>query len=454
MRLRPRFLALAAVAAAVLPIAADQGVAGAVDQDLVASATSGEAGDVITFSSASCVDDPDAGIYRSVLVRLISGTAPDEVLAGAGAGYDGTDATIVIPDWIDPSAPAVVEAGCAELDVSGPDEVQTVADFNPIPFDVLPSVDPAVQTRTFSRTSLLAGQAFAVQGTGCTLAKATYAGTDVSVGGDLTGRTLEDFVASGWGELDGQDFDVPVGMTNSSYYFGVLVPEGGAPEIDELVEIPTDIAPGTYTAIAYCGDDEGNILVYEPQLIEVTGAAPFGDIDLTVAAGSRTATLAGGSCTAGLVSYEVLATSLADFVGSAPFSLDRPADGEAAALAIRGRRALPAAAGVHARTGSAAARFADAQAGRPRIWATGVGGEGELTPDAAGDWSRSEDVDFDDGIVEGYAWCGDPLADGFLYDPQVAGVDAAVETTTTTTTTTTPPSPPANAVPGDANFAG
>ena len=65
-------------------------------------------------------------------------------------------------------------------------------------------------------------------------------------------------------------------------------------------------------------------------------------------------------------------------------------------------------------------------------------------------------IDFDNGLVEGYAWCGDPLTDGFIYDSQgaVVAVEAVPETVPSTVPTTVPAPQPANAVSGTPTYAG
>ena len=52
-----------------------------------------------------------------------------------------------------------------------------------------------------------------------------------------------------------------------------------------------------------------------------------------------------------------------------------------------------------------------------------------VTPDGDGSWALADTVGFDVGVVRGYALCGDPLGDGFFYDPQIVAVQAAQATT-------------------------
>ena len=466
MRRRSRLVILTAIAGLVIPVAINTSIASAVDQDLQVSAVSGSAGDQIVVTSASCTGDlgDDGAMFLSA--RLISGTAPDEVLAGAGSGFTDHDATLIVPDWIDPAQPAVIEASCISVDFSGDEPVEVGTPYTPVPFDVTPSVDPAVQDRTFSRTSLLAGQAFAVDGTGCTLSNATFAGVDIGSGDDLSGRELGDFVAGGGGEIDADgSFQALTALLNGGYGYGVSGGTGQTARVDGVDEEPTNIPAGTYTAIPYCANDQGDLLVYRPELIEVTGNAPFGDSDLTVAPNTRSVTMAGGSCTVGSVDFEVDATSAADLLDDSGFTgqgTEVPATDASKVI----RRLAPAAispagvlrAGNHRSFTRQDRTLVRANHRSTRITASGEGFGGTLDPDAQGAWTAGDDVAFDDGIVEGAAVCGDPLADGFVYDSQVAAVSVtpppATTTSTTTTTTTAPPSAPANAVPGTPSYAG
>ena len=75
---------------------------------------------------------------------------------------------------------------------------------------------------------------------------------------------------------------------------------------------------------------------------------------------------------------------------------------------------------------------------------------------ADGSWAVGDTVGFDQGLAAGLAYCGDPLGDGYFYDPQGVEVDVVADTTTTPVTVppTTPPAPPANAVAGTPTYAG
>ena len=460
MRRRTRLLLLAATVGLVAPVAVSATSASAVDQDLQVSVTSGAPGTEITLSSASC--DPqtsDEEELRLLTARLISGTAPDEVMAGAATGFDGHDPVLVIPDWIDPTDPAVIEASCIEViwDPATDDVVQTITEFDPVAFDVEAGAGAPVQTRTFSRTSLLVGQAFSVAGTGCFLDDASYGGVDVVAGDDPSGRTMGEFITSGGGELDGQDFEAFAALTTG----GISISGTQNSDGEQTIEVEEESFPlpeGPATAISYCGDDDGTLLLYEPQLLDISGTAPVDDIDLVVAPNTADATLAGGSCTQGTVDAQLDAIEADDFFGE-----ELPLDGsEAGSAAIRGEAPASLVAGVRAEHGAAAvdSSTASRRHGRAaRGAAKALADDGwvfeTLTPDADGAWSLSDSAGFELGWVEAWTTCGDPLTDGFIYNLQAAAVNVSepVPTSTTTTTTAVPPAP-ANAIPGTPSYAG
>jgi hypothetical protein len=452
--MRPTRLALlAGIAGLLIPVAASTS-ASAVDQDLQVSAVAGPARSEITVTSASCPTDngPKSDSIGLLRARLISGTAPGEVLAGFGNGFLGTDATIVVPDWVDPDQPAVIEAQCTILTIDGDEIIQTTFEYDPVAFDVEPSGEPPVQARTFSRTSLAAGQAFAVDATGCFLDNAAIGVVEVAAGSDLAARDLVDLVGMGEADMDGDTFQALTAMSNG----GVDISDRDDGGVD-IVEIPTDIPPGEYTALPFCSSEDAT-LMFEPAIITVTGDAPFADNDLTIPAESRTATLAGSSCTADSVAVEMDAY---DFGEVEPLGLDPLAD----RITQLGPSPLPAAGyadaleTVPATKGRTAADALARGAHRSGTSSRGFDPDGYLeaeTTPVDGNWSVAADVAFNRGFVEGYAVCGDPLADGFIYDPQAAEVSATETTSTTSSTTsTTAPTPaPAPAIAGTPTYAG
>lgn len=462
MRRRTRLVLLAASVGLIAPVAINSSAASAVDQDLVVSVANGPAGTQIEVSSASCVtDDPESALERFLSAQLISGTAPNEVLAGAGSSFEDGTAVLTVPDWIDPADPAVIEARCIEIDFSAEEITEVVTPFDPVAFDVEVSVDPSVQATTFSRTSLKAGQGFAVDGEGCFLPGAEFGAVDVVAGDDLSGRNMGEYITSGGDFLDGDAFRALTAMSNGSFGWGISQSGDEPPEVEIVEETPTDIPAGIYTALPYCATEEGELLLFEPQLLEITGDAPFGDIDLIVAPESTVAEFVGGSCTVGNVEAELLGNDAAEILEELPFSA--PAD-MAGSEALR--RSAPTATAEAFASEAPEAPATDGLVRRSNATLLAANGgtkaladEGFLattvTPDGSGAWALSDDAGFPIGVVEGYAFCGDPLEEGFLYDPQVAAVQVTPPApTTTTTTTTTPPSPPANAVSGTPTYAG
>lgn len=375
----------------------------AIDQDLVVSTTTGPPGTEIEVSSASCSgSDPDG--YQSLIVRLVVGAAPDERFAGfASSSEAGTPAVLVVPDWIDPDAPAAIEATCStETEVDGSFEV-IEEEYDPVAFDPTPGAGAPQQLRTFSRTTLLAGQGFRVDLSGCTLVGADFAGVAVFATSDLSGRDLDSFVAQGGGDLEGTSATVDVLLSEFE--------DPDAPDLD----------PGSYAAFTYCTDGQNSLLFYEPQLVTVTGSAPVDDIDVTVDEAAGTLTVAGGSCTAGDV------------------QLDIQAFDDKAEVIERNRS--------RART----VRWRSRRSGIDRSTRTITDGPATVTvtPDADGTWSYTDDLAFDQGFVEVMATCGDPFADGFAYDVQ--GVEVQAAQATTTVPVTVPPTVDGGApvLPGD-----
>ncbi|MCU1357457.1 MAG: hypothetical protein JWM89_2875 [Acidimicrobiales bacterium] len=422
-----------------------------ISQDLQLSATSGVPGDVITVSSASCAGAGNVDQYLSV--HLVTGTAPDEELAAAGSSDGGAaGAELVVPDWADPAQPAVVEATCFTFG----EQSDLSESYDPAPFDILPGAGAPAQLRTFSRTSLLAGQGFQVDVSGCNLAGADTVIVEVFATDDLTGRSLDaafiDEIGFGIAALDGTGATVDVPLTNAN--FGISVNETAQSDltIDGVDEQPLDIPAGTYLTVAYCaGETSSQSLFYEPQLVDITGAAPTGSIDLTVAPNSRTVDVAGADCPGGPVAVELDAISSADLFGPTPGFLR--GHGTHSTPFRRARPATTLSSTMRLASDATAVRSGSARSTR-------AGQVVELNPtvDADGAWAATHTANFDDGVAAAFAVCGDPNAAGFYYDPQVARILVAPPVPTTTTTATPPapvtPPPPAAALPGNPTFAG
>lgn len=437
------------------------------------SATSGGPGTRVEVSAPDCTLDGSGDSEGFLIALFVSGTAPNERLAGVGADNEGDGtATIVVPDWLDPGQPATVEAICRTFDFSGDAEDPfSEVDYEPAAFDVEPGVGPSTQTRTFSRTSLLVGQGLSVDAEGCDLPGVDFASLDIFVGADMSVREL-DVLALGesFSEQSGERFEAGAVLSNGTFSYGFSEDEDGNVEVEGVEEVATDIAPGIYTAIASCSSDT-ETLIYEPQLIEVTGSAPVGAIDLTAASGSKDVTLAGSEAT-GTVEFSLGAYAFEDF-GT---GIDD--DGGLIAADLAGEKPSASAFSPNVSPlGLVAANRVDTSAPgampdateRPAATTQALASDdffnGSVVPDGEGAWSYADSVVFDRGTVEAYAVSGDPYADGFVYDPQVLAIDAR-----TTSRPVLPPGPddptnpsspatpnaarPANAVPGRPDYAG
>jgi hypothetical protein len=245
--IRRRLVAILAVGLLV-PVATSSPSAGAVEQDLVVSATSGSARDVIEVSSASCVEEPDGSFFRFLSVRLVAGAPGSEVMAGAGSSSTGEAVRVVVPDWVDPLEPASIEAVCFEFDsalLEEDGEVEGVpVAYDPVAFDVLDPSEPVVQAAAYSRTSLLVGQALEIDLEGCFLeGELVVAAADVLSGSDLSGGS-GDFVTFAEGELAGGAAALDLFLSNSSTGIGWSQLNDERPVIEEIDELPTTIEPG------------------------------------------------------------------------------------------------------------------------------------------------------------------------------------------------------------------
>lgn len=423
------------------PLALVDAPAGAIDQDLVATPTAGPTGTVITVSSASCTDPSEENAYLDV--SLYVGTAPNEQIAAYGTGSTGS-VTLTIPDWVDTSQAATIEASC-ELFSENDDEY---LEYDPIAFDLEAGGGTPVQVRSYSRTSLLAGQGLVVAGScGPDLANASVYAV-VGNGTDQSGRSFDVIAGQGFAdaEADGS-FELPVYLSNASLGF-TIEDDGTAITKISVDEEPMDIPAGDYTSFVYCeqDDDSGSSAQFlEPQLIDITGSAPTGDIDLTNVAGTPEVTLAGGSATGDVAgSFEGLSTE--DLLGG--FLPDPDASARSAhANRFQAARSQGAVDGT--------AKLVRNVGGTDRLVGDGDYVDFNATIDGNGAWQATDTAGFDTGIVIAMAISGDPLADGFLYDPQ--GVDIAVVEPTTTVPFVPVPAPaplPANAVPGTPTYAG
>ena len=405
------------------------------------STAAGPPGTAITVSSASCEDPVDENAI--IEASLYVGTAPDQQIAAYGSGYQGS-VVLTVPDWVDPDQPAVIEASCYFFTEEGNDDF---LEYDPVAFDIEPGIGAPVQVRTFSRTELLAGQGLIVNGScGPDLAN-SFVTAAVFEGTDQTGKELTGIAGQGWAEADGDGaFELNLIVNDAFVGFGI---EGEDEQVLDIVteEVPMSIEPGDYTAFVYCStNDEESLLFLEPQPLVITGTAPTGDIDLVNEADTRNVTLSGtceaGEVTGGFESYS-FAELRSGLVASGGDAVDPHNRFEAAVAAAT--PALPDGRPAHV------VRAGDAD----RILSDQSFVDIAAAPDADGAWQVDEATDFDEGIVMATAFCGDPFADGFAYDPQGVSVQVPEPTTTVPTVpTTVPPAPPANAVQGTPDYAG
>jgi hypothetical protein len=419
------------------PLALVDAPAGAIDQDLVASTTAGPPGTEVTLSSASCTAGGDDEAFLDV--RLYSGTEPDLKLAGIASGMDG-EATITVPDWVDPDQPATFEAQCYVYDSqTGSDES---LEYDPIAFDVQPGAGTPVQVPTFSRTQLLSGQGTLVSGAGC--GSAERAMVIAVPGTDLSGRTdVEEDGGYAFEPVSGGSFSAELAMTNSYIGIGVSGSSDGEERVD-IEESPNTLAPGEYSVFTYCIDGE-SALVLEPSIIELTGSADTANVDMHLLPGPAVDLSYGGTCAEDQVDGTLDGESLSSIIG----------DGRDAVRSAPGPRGIPGA--PHADGGQARFHVGDRAEGSGRIIREYETTEFSAIPDPSGQWSIEESPEFDAGYVMGWATCGDPLGDGFYYDGQGVDFDLADDPTTTVPPTVPPtvPAPvPANAVSGTPTYAG
>lgn len=439
MRRRTRLLLLAAATGLIAPTVVNT-AAGAIDQDLVVSTTAGPVGSSVTVSSASCVaSGGEDEAYLSV--SMYSGTAPDEQIIAFANGYEGS-AELTIPDWVDPDQPAVIEASC---DLFGPSSEESLA-YDPVAFDIEAGIAPPVQVRSFSRTELLAGQGFTIAGNCGTGLANGFVTSIVVPGTDQTGRTIESIVGEGYADADGSGaFELEVFVTNASLNLDIEVTDDEVTGIS-VAEEPMDIPAGDYTVFTYCSDqNEESLQFLEPQLLAITGDAPTTEIELTNTPNTRDVTLA-GTCAAGDVTGVLESIGLDEFSG-----FDAPSETAPDARFRTSRSTDKGATGI-------AKRIADANLIQVDGTDRALSDEGFVEFAAAtaadGSWSTSDSVGFDEGIVAGIAICGDPLADGFFYDPQGVGIEVVEVPPTVPPTVPVTPAPPANAVTGTPDYAG
>lgn len=418
----------------------DSPAGAALEQDLVASVTAGTPGTVITLSSATCVP-PTETSEATLDVSLYVGTAPNQKIAANG--YSGNGATtLTVPDWVDASEPAVIEGSCYQTTLQGGEDS---IEYDPIAFDIEPGAGTPTQVRTFSRTELLAGQGFEVTGSCGPDQGNGFVAAIVQSGTDQTGRGDGSYAGSGSTRTDADgSFDFPVIVSNAEVWLESSS-DGGPTQVD-VSELPMDVAPGDFTSLIYCANDDETIQFLEPQALTVTGVAPTDRIDLTNVAGTRDAVL-DGACDAGEVTGGFQAISKDELLDE--FDAPDPAAARAGLLADAPQELSRRIAGHPVINGAVRSTTGSARALDDEGFS-----EFAATPGADGSWQATDTVGFDEGIVIALAVCGDPLADGYAYDPQGVETTAPVAPPTVPTTVPTPAPAPANAVSGTPTYAG
>lgn len=463
-----RAVVVAALCAPLVVLAGPTGPASAA-APLTVSVANGPPGTKISVSAPDCVT---ADGVNFLVVALVSADGSSQRLASTGGQADpARPAVLVVPDWLDPAVPARIQAQCFR------DDTDDVVDYEPVAFDVEPGTGPGVQTATFSRTTLAAGQALLVSSDGCTVAGEAFAAVDVFAGNDLTGRPELDLVGSGgdiatsgFGEVQGSSFDADVYMTSANEGFSFDL--GPNPTITDVDEGPNTIGPGIYTAYPYCtASDTSTSLYFPPQIITVTGSTPTDAIDLVASPTSDSVTVAGSGCTGGPVGVSLSATSIDDLTsdlsgstGIDGFSTESGVSADSGSdqgdEASADRSSAAAGLGVSRRAtritgfnGRADVRRTSASPHRAgRSLASDGAVDTSVTPDAGGAWTYTDSAGFTDGIVEGFVTCGDPFADGLAYDPQIVRVKVGTAGGGAPILPGTPP--PGNAIPGNPAFTG
>lgn len=460
----------------VAPIAVASSPAGAIDQDLVVSAASGAPGDRIEVSSASCTsdlvldedDDIISGLLRFLQVRLVVGTAPDQVLAGYAVGSSGLDdsspAVVVLPDWADADAPAAIEASCIEIDVSAELFEPQFTAFDPAAFDLLPGAGSPTQTAVLSRTELRTGQGFTVEATGCDLPNAVGVETALAVGTDRSGANLDSVAVFGATEVSGADpVTVEVLLNDSGLGFAISLDETGIVDL-EVDEFPSTVAAGPHVAYTLCfgeTDDGTEALVLEPQAVEVTGTSPTADLDLVVVRGEQDWDHAGAGCDQDLLRYgiEEIEFDPDDFGPIDPEVVPEEASGVQQGWVRALGRPAPTSPFAWA---APTAELVQAAASPAPATAPARAMIDELLTDevptaADGTWQVAGATTMVSGLLEATTACGDPFGDGFLYDVQGAAVlvEEAPEPLEPPVAPPADPAPaPATAVPGTPRYTG
>lgn len=392
---RTRRLLLLAIAVIGSFLTLAHGEARAAGNGPVLSASAGAAHARIRVTDPACVGGSTTGSILTA--RLLTGSGPNARQAARAVGYDGSPAVLVVPDWADPAAVAVVETRCEVLDLlSG---TTSAGPLLSVGFDVTPSTTRPTQAQSVSRTNLLAGQAYRTSGTGCETG-AGWASTNLWDADDATGRSLTAGEGLGGGQVANRQFGHLVWTAGSSVELEMLPQQGGGVAITSVEETSGTATPGFHTATTSCAGVDGAELQFAPTRIHIDGVAPVDQIDLVrTGAGpvDRGIRLQGSACAAGRVRVLISTASASDLLGG------RTARGGSTGSVVTERVAATDALGVGPGTRSALAT--------PDVDVT-------VSTDPAGAWHVDHVSPFDGTFATGAAICGDPERTGFVYSIQ------------------------------------
>lgn len=379
------------------------------------SASAGSARARVAVSSTSCVGD--ASWSRTLDARLLVGPNAGQKLAAAGSNQGFGSAVLIVPDWADPSQPAVVEATCTSVDLhSGAGTTQSLA---AVPFDVLASGARSTLDVDLGRTTFRVGQATSVTGNGCTEPLTTHAVTGVQEGSDLSGRNAADPLWGPWGgfhAVDAQGY-VSGRITAETSLVAVEVLGAQDPAHAQIAvsEQVRAVRPGSHVAFTACAQGDGTQLFAKPRAVTLLPNADVDRSDLVTVPTPPTlphrVRMSGHGCTQGAVRIALTAESLASIRSNLRSGATAPApatSGDGPRVDVRRRGSAGTGAAGSSRSGAAPAAIG------PQSTLASV----TVAPDGNGDWSYEVEVPFTEGFVGGQAVCANPLGSGFRYHAQ------------------------------------
>ena len=227
--------------------------------------------------------------YQQAELILITGSGAGERVAAFGRAVDDQRYRFLVPGWVDPDEPAVVAGRCVRTTYTygpGVDEetTETLFTFADAAIDITanPSAPPG-PTFSLSTPTAAGGQVVTVTGSGCS--PGGYVQAVVAVGGDLSGRTLQEFTAYGGG-MTGPDGSFEFELALNRYGFGPGGEDGAGP-----------LDPGPHVVLAACDASQAETLFAEPQPLTVDGQFPSDQVDVVADGGD--VTVSGSGCLPG-----------------------------------------------------------------------------------------------------------------------------------------------------------